>query len=180
MKTYGEWRYSSTILDFGTGWKYGQFYVSATLRPTKGHGMYCIGGLVAPRAGLEAVDERKSLAAYGNRTLAIQPVARRYTDWIICGVLISKPILAKEGKVADRVRIPRHTVHWRAVVNTVMNPGLCTRRKFLISSATTSFSSILLHGAHILLTHSSQTSFACAMLESKFHVSIGLQQPIVL
>jgi hypothetical protein len=34
---------------------------------------------MAPRAGLDAVEKRKSVAPVGNQTLAVRPVARRYT-----------------------------------------------------------------------------------------------------
>jgi hypothetical protein len=33
MKTYGEWKYSSTILDLGTRWRCFQFHAPATLKP---------------------------------------------------------------------------------------------------------------------------------------------------
>jgi hypothetical protein len=43
----------------------------------------CVGDWVGPRADLKAVGKRKHLAPTGNRTQAVQPVARRYTDWAI-------------------------------------------------------------------------------------------------
>jgi hypothetical protein len=38
---------------------------------------------VGPRAGLDAVEERKFLPFAGNRTPGVQGVARRYTDWAL-------------------------------------------------------------------------------------------------
>jgi hypothetical protein len=43
-------------------------------------GTHCIGGWVDPRAGLDSVEWRNSLVRAGNRTLAVQPVARRCTN----------------------------------------------------------------------------------------------------
>jgi hypothetical protein len=43
-------------------------------------GTHWIGNWVSPRVRLNAVEKRKSLAPAGNRTPAVQPVARRYTD----------------------------------------------------------------------------------------------------
>jgi hypothetical protein len=38
-----------------------------------------IGGWLGPRAGLNAMEKRNILVPAGNRTLAVQLVARRYT-----------------------------------------------------------------------------------------------------
>jgi hypothetical protein len=76
----GEWRYSSIFLDLATDG--GEWSVSRTCRFTPREsdlGTHCIGGWVSPGVGLEAVEERKSYIA-GNRTRAVQPLARRYTD----------------------------------------------------------------------------------------------------
>jgi hypothetical protein len=44
-------------------------------------GTHWKGGRMGPRAGLEAVElKKKSLDPTGNRTPAVQPVPRRYTD----------------------------------------------------------------------------------------------------
>jgi hypothetical protein len=40
----------------------------------RARGAHCTGGCLGPRAGLDAVENRKNLAT------AVQPVARRYTD----------------------------------------------------------------------------------------------------
>jgi hypothetical protein len=39
-----------------------------------------IGGRFGPRAGLDDVEKEKSLVSAGNRTLAVQPLARRCSD----------------------------------------------------------------------------------------------------
>jgi hypothetical protein len=75
-----EYRYSFTILDFGTGWR---LVVSFTLLS-----LYSLG--VSPRYRLDRrlggpqrrsgfCGEEKCCPA-GNRTRAVQPVARRYTE----------------------------------------------------------------------------------------------------
>jgi hypothetical protein len=51
----GEWRYSSSIVDLGTRWRW---VVSFTLREI-GPGTHWIGGWVGPRAGLDAVEKRQ-------------------------------------------------------------------------------------------------------------------------
>jgi hypothetical protein len=50
---------------------------------------------MCPRAGLEAVEKGKSLVPAGNRTSAVQPLARFYTDLVIQAPTISM-ILFKE------------------------------------------------------------------------------------
>jgi hypothetical protein len=85
MKTYGEWRYSSTILDLGTSWRW---VVSFTPRP------------LFPRGNRSRYVFDKSLSGrqswYGRRgeekicypckesnldSSTVQPVALRYADW---------------------------------------------------------------------------------------------------
>jgi hypothetical protein len=60
MMTYGIWRYTSTILDLGTSWRW---VVSFTPRPLYTRGKCTqypwIGAWVGPRAGLDAVEQRK-------------------------------------------------------------------------------------------------------------------------
>jgi hypothetical protein len=43
-------------------------------------GTHCIRDWVGPGAGLDALEKRKSLVHARNRTLAVQPITRRYTD----------------------------------------------------------------------------------------------------
>jgi hypothetical protein len=55
IKTYGEWRYSSTILNIGR-WKC-QLYAHATVHPGKHVPVnYCREGLVNPRTSLDPVE----------------------------------------------------------------------------------------------------------------------------
>jgi hypothetical protein len=80
----GEWRYSSIIFDLDTRWKW---VVSFTPRP-----LYLrwrsprnafdrrLGGL-QKRSGRCGIEE--NIVSAGNRTPAAQPVARRFTDWVI-------------------------------------------------------------------------------------------------
>jgi hypothetical protein len=75
MKTYGEWRYSSTILDLGTRWRWVVSFTPLPLCPSTD----CIGGLVSPRVGLDCGEDDKSCPS-GNRTRAVQSVASRYTE----------------------------------------------------------------------------------------------------
>jgi hypothetical protein len=65
----------------------GQFHAPAALPPGKEPpGTHLLGGLVGPRAVLNAVVKRKipSPRRESNpRTPTVQPVAQRYTDWAI-------------------------------------------------------------------------------------------------
>jgi hypothetical protein len=49
----------------------------------KSRSTHWIGGLVGPRACLDAMEHRKSLVPAGNQTLSVQSVACRHTDWAI-------------------------------------------------------------------------------------------------
>jgi hypothetical protein len=50
-------------------------------------GTHWIENSVGPRAGVDAVEYRKSLSLEENRTSAFQPVSRPYTDWAIIHIL---------------------------------------------------------------------------------------------
>jgi hypothetical protein len=58
----------------------GQLHSLAALLPEKEPGTHMLGGWVGPRAGLDVVGKRKSLACAGNRTPVVQPVARREAE----------------------------------------------------------------------------------------------------
>jgi hypothetical protein len=74
-----EWKYSSTILDRGTRWRW---VVSLTPQPL--YPRYPLDRrLGGPQSWPGRYAEEKNLAPAGNRTPAVQPVARRYTDWVI-------------------------------------------------------------------------------------------------
>jgi hypothetical protein len=61
-----------------------QLHAPAPLPPgERTAGTRWVGGWVGPRAYLDAVKKRKSLSPAANRTPAVQPVARRCTDWVV-------------------------------------------------------------------------------------------------
>jgi hypothetical protein len=73
-------RFSTTAIDGG------EWSASGPCRFTpkrRAPGPHCIGGWVCPRAGLDAVEQRKMSCLAGNRTPAVQLVAHHYTDWAI-------------------------------------------------------------------------------------------------
>jgi hypothetical protein len=86
MKAYSEWRYSSTY-SLNSALDGGEWSASRPGRFTpreRAPGTHWIGGWVGPRAVLDAVVKRKipSPRRESNpRTLIVQPVAQRYTDW---------------------------------------------------------------------------------------------------
>jgi hypothetical protein len=58
-----------------------QLHAPAALLPVeRAPGTHWVEAWVGPRAGLEAMDKRKSLTSARNRIPAVQPIARRYTD----------------------------------------------------------------------------------------------------
>jgi hypothetical protein len=64
----GKWRYSSTILDLGTRWRWVFSFTPLPLYPWgKSPGTHWIGGWVGPR--------REKSCIAGNRTRVVQPVA---------------------------------------------------------------------------------------------------------
>jgi hypothetical protein len=71
VKAFGKWRYSSTLLDLGgSEWldsRLGPFTPSEIAPYTD-----WIGGLVSPRAGMDAVQKKKNLSSVWNLTSAIQ------------------------------------------------------------------------------------------------------------
>jgi hypothetical protein len=86
MKTYGGASIGITppyVLDLCTRWRW---VVSFTIRPLnsgeRAPGTHWLGGWINSSACLDDVENRKSYP-FGNRTRAVQPVARRYTDCAI-------------------------------------------------------------------------------------------------
>jgi hypothetical protein len=79
MKTYGEWRYSFTILELSTRWR----WVTSFTPGERAACTHWIGGWEGPRAELDVVENRKISCPCGKPTSAVQPVARRCTDWAI-------------------------------------------------------------------------------------------------
>jgi hypothetical protein len=88
-----EWRYSSTILDPGTRWDEvsGQLHTIPVYPKRKAPSIHWIWGWVGQRVCLDAVEETKIvLPLTGIRTRAVQPVARRYIDWVIPAPLLTQ------------------------------------------------------------------------------------------
>jgi hypothetical protein len=74
----GDWRYSSTILDLGTRWRWVISFITRQLYP-RGHNPRYPSDRFQWLSGHCGV-EKKSLSLTGNRTPAVQPVARPYTS----------------------------------------------------------------------------------------------------
>jgi hypothetical protein len=79
----GELRYSSTLLGFGTSWRWVIFWLEP-LYPW-GNTSWCplYRRLIGPQSRYGRCDDEKNLALAGIRTPAIQPLARCYTDWAL-------------------------------------------------------------------------------------------------
>jgi hypothetical protein len=77
----GEWRYSSNILDLGTRWRRVVSFTPRPLYPRGKSRQYLLDrrlGGSQSRSG--RCGEEKNLAPARNKTPAIQPVPRRYTE----------------------------------------------------------------------------------------------------
>jgi hypothetical protein len=76
LKTYGEWRYSSTILDMGTRWRCCQLHTAAALPPGKESPVpigWEAGWALEPVCALWS--REKSFTPARNRNPEVQPVA---------------------------------------------------------------------------------------------------------
>jgi hypothetical protein len=75
-----EWRYSSTILDLSTRWRWVVSFTTPAALPRgeRAPGIHWIGGYVGPRACLDVIKKRKVIPLPG-----IEPgrPARRYISW---------------------------------------------------------------------------------------------------
>jgi hypothetical protein len=80
MKTYWEWRCSSTILDRDTTRRLSASGLCRFSLGERAPGSHWIEGWVGLRAGLDIVELRKVSYPAWNRTSAVRPVARRNTD----------------------------------------------------------------------------------------------------
>jgi hypothetical protein len=81
MKTHGEWRYSSTIVDLGRSCKWGVTFTHRSFYPRGNRPRFPL----ARRLGgpqIRSVEKRKSFSCRESN-LAVQPVACRCTDWAI-------------------------------------------------------------------------------------------------
>jgi hypothetical protein len=71
-------------LDLGTSWRWVVSFTPLPLTPgERVPGTHCIGSWVDPRGSLDNEEKRKFMPLPGLelRTLVVQPVASRYTDW---------------------------------------------------------------------------------------------------
>jgi hypothetical protein len=80
----GEWRHtrSSIILGLGTRWKWVISFTSRQFLPRE-RAPSTHWRLGEPRRRSGCCGKETNLASVGTRTPAVQPVARRYTDWAI-------------------------------------------------------------------------------------------------
>jgi hypothetical protein len=85
MKAY--WGCRGVALDLGTRWRWVVSFTPRSLYPPrKIPSIHWIGGWVGPRAVLDAVVKRKipiPLQESNPRTLIVQPIAQRCTNWAI-------------------------------------------------------------------------------------------------
>jgi hypothetical protein len=94
----GEWRYSSTR-SLTSALDGGEWPASCPGRFTpreRAPRTHWIGGWVGPRAVLDAMVKRKipgSSRESNPRTLIVQPVAQRYTDWAVTALYFSGKIV---------------------------------------------------------------------------------------
>jgi hypothetical protein len=79
MKTCGDWRYNSTILDLVTRWRWVVSFIPGERAPST----RWLRGWVGPRAGLHAVKNRKPSCPCRELNPGRPAVVRRYTDWVI-------------------------------------------------------------------------------------------------
>jgi hypothetical protein len=85
MKTCGEWKYSSTIIDLGTRWKWVVSFMPLPLYPWGNNPQYPLDRrLVRPKSWSELYGEEKNLALSRNRTLAVECMQEwRYSSTIL-------------------------------------------------------------------------------------------------
>jgi hypothetical protein len=76
----GERKYNPTLLDLDTGWRCGQLHVPAGLLPGKLPWYPFERRLGVPQSRSRRCGEEKNLASAGDRTPAVQPIVRSYTD----------------------------------------------------------------------------------------------------
>jgi hypothetical protein len=80
----GEWKYSSTILDFGIRSSWVDSFTPQPIQPRGNLPRYPSDRkLGAPHSRSGRYGEKKNVAFVGNRTSAIQSLDRYYIDWAI-------------------------------------------------------------------------------------------------
>jgi hypothetical protein len=116
----GEWRYSSTILDLGTRWRWVVSYTPRPLYPEEIlPGTHWIGGWVGPRAGLDVVEKRKILALSGFEPRRSCPLpVTNIQCYVIASLSQLKRWVSRESRPA--LRIKRFILSWSETVKPVM------------------------------------------------------------
>jgi hypothetical protein len=84
MKTNGEWRYSSTVIDLGTRWRWVVRFTPRPLYSRRKSHWYRLAGWEVPRAGLDAV-EKRNISCSCRESNPGYPT-HSYTDWAVCYV----------------------------------------------------------------------------------------------
>jgi hypothetical protein len=90
MKTYGEvdvWIHVFLASAALVGGEWSASRPSRFIPGERAPGTHWIGGWVCPRNGLDDVEKRKISALPGLDPSAVQPVASRYTDYVIPAAL---------------------------------------------------------------------------------------------
>jgi hypothetical protein len=80
MKTWGSGGVGPTFLTLAVDGEWSAPHTDRVTREERNLGAHWIRGWMKPRAGLNAVEKRIFSFPAGNRTPAIQPIARRSTD----------------------------------------------------------------------------------------------------
>jgi hypothetical protein len=101
----GEWRYSSTILDLGTRWRWAISFTPRMLYPRGNCPRYPLDRrLSGPQSRSGRCGEERNLPPVVSRTPAVQPVARHHADWAILTSKLSKSSLINNTYVLHQIR----------------------------------------------------------------------------
>jgi hypothetical protein len=92
VNTYGgEWRYSSTILDLCTRWRWSASRPGPFAPGDRAPGTHWVGGLVGSRVDLDAMENRKNLLPLPViEPRSFSPQTSWYTDWAILAPIWAK------------------------------------------------------------------------------------------
>jgi hypothetical protein len=102
-----QWRYSSTIRDLNTRWRWLVSFTPWPLYPRGKSSRYRLDRrLGGPQSRSECCGEEKNLVPARIRTAAVQFVARRYSDWAI-------PVPSTNSTIPNMFPVVRHgLLHW--------------------------------------------------------------------
>jgi hypothetical protein len=81
MKTHTEWRYSSTILDLGTRWRWVVNFMPWPLTTQENCLWHILDRRLGGPQGRSGCSEERNVTLAANQTSTIQPVAHHCTDW---------------------------------------------------------------------------------------------------